>query len=196
MANCCLLSTLGLHGSGDICGLRALRTLGPGSFSTRLPRIPEGTPATSSLRACRRRDAQNSYHRRVEPMQRPVDSRPPYFDARFALYRGTSRTSVRTSPLPPPPPPPPPPPLWPSPPARRPGSASACWPLWKREVPRRLLGGRGDRKIEVRRNAAKAPAAPQACGLDESDRSQPACRKILERSPGGDSDQGRGVLAG
>src|SRR5258708_37718357 len=29
-------------------------------------------------------------------------------------------------------------------------------PRWKREVPRRLLDHRGNRKIEVRRNAAKA----------------------------------------
>jgi hypothetical protein len=46
-----------------------------------------------------------------------------------------------------------------------------------------------NRKVEVRRNAAKAAgraslAQVSSDGFDESDRSQPAYQKVLERHPG------------
>lgn len=91
MANCCLLNRLSLpwlRRRGAACG--PLRTLGLGRFPTRLPQIPEGTPATWFLRASRRHEhtRQLPPHGRADP---PPCSFPPAGSCRSPMRKTLSR---------------------------------------------------------------------------------------------------------
>jgi hypothetical protein len=91
MANCCLLSRLSLPWLR-----RCVRPAGPSDPGSRpildpTSRIPEGTPATSfSASVADDTNTQDNCHRMVEPIRRPVHSRPPSFGARFLLYQRNS----------------------------------------------------------------------------------------------------------